>query len=137
VANDVTYADYDSQKLTSIQYPAAFKVYNEYCKANSSLLGTTLLIPPQPSDASQHWIACLFTSNDYGKRKGTPESILAATKTAIEDLKAQLERKNSEGEKVDGVWACKFNSARFGVPWERSREVVEEVGLGMTVVDRE
>jgi ADP-ribose 1''-phosphate phosphatase len=55
----------------------------------------------------------------------------------VEDLKAQLEEKPKEEEKPGEVWACKFNSASFGVPWERSRQLVEEVGLDMVVVDRE
>jgi len=55
----------------------------------------------------------------------------------VEDLKAQLEEIKQGENKPGEVWACKFNSASFGVPWERSRKVVEEVGLDMVVVDRE
>ncbi len=75
-----------------MKYPAAFKVYNAYCKENENLDGTCLLIPPQVSDYStstqhdhrsqsrskrrkvsskptwgKHWIGCLFTSKGYGK----------------------------------------------------------------------
>ncbi|ETI19655.1 hypothetical protein G647_08667 [Cladophialophora carrionii CBS 160.54] len=74
--------------------PAAFETYRLHCQRASrpySLVGTCLLIPPQPSDYEQerklrlkgldnsfirevpipkprHWIGCLFTSTGYGKR---------------------------------------------------------------------
>ena len=75
------------------QCPAAFEVYQLHCKRAArpyDLIGTCLLIPPQPSDYEQQrkvklkvtdkliisdinvpkprrWIACLFTSIGYGR----------------------------------------------------------------------
>ena len=67
------------------KYPAQFEYYKAHCKEQGeSLLGTCLLIP-----GDQHDIACLFTSKAYGKRKDRPHEILAATKTAVEDLMRQ------------------------------------------------
>ncbi|OQV11076.1 hypothetical protein CLAIMM_14976 [Cladophialophora immunda] len=75
------------------QYPEAFKIYKAHCETANrpyDLIGTCLLIPPQPLDYEQEimikikgtdksistgeslfrpqrWIACLFTSIGYGK----------------------------------------------------------------------
>lgn len=135
-------------------YPSAFKIYATHCSkwSGSSLLGTTLLIPPQhksPLKAereAQHWIACLFTSKKKGKGKGGKESILAATGEAVEDLVRKVKAVNeggdgadgkgkgkdgsSEGERIAEVRMCKINSGLFGVPWEATREVIEGVEVG-------
>lgn len=67
------------------RYPAQFQIYKAHCKEHGqSLVGTCLLIP-----GDHHSIACLFTSRTYGKRKDKPEEILAATRTAVEDLVKQ------------------------------------------------
>ncbi|KIX92709.1 uncharacterized protein Z520_11561 [Fonsecaea multimorphosa CBS 102226] len=77
----------------TVKYPEAFKIYKAHCETANrpyDLIGTCLLIPPQPLDYEQeimikfkgtdkvlpsgqsvfkprHWIACLFTSIGYGK----------------------------------------------------------------------
>lgn len=67
------------------KYPVQFELYKAYCKEHGqSLVGTCLLIPGEKYD-----IACLFTSRAYGKRKDEPRQILAATKTAVQDLVKQ------------------------------------------------
>jgi len=57
-------------------------------------------------------------------------------------LKEQLQGLNkwSEGE-VEGdveppseLWSCRFNSGLFDVEWSRSRRLLEEAGLEVTVV---
>lgn len=74
------------------RYPAQFEIYKTHCKANgTSLVGTCLLLPGE-----QHDIACLFTSRAYGKRRDTPDEILAATRTAVQDLV----RQNAEGKEL-------------------------------------
>lgn len=40
----------------------------------------------------EHWIACLFTSVAYGRRRDPPDMILANTRAALEDLAAQVRR---------------------------------------------
>ncbi|KAK6538105.1 ADP-ribose 1''-phosphate phosphatase [Orbilia ellipsospora] len=120
------------------KYPAAYQVYHNHCTTAhsdpSSLLGTTLLIPPQESDPDGHWIACLFTSERYGKRVDSPEMILRRTKGAFEGLLEQVRRVGVDG----GLHACKINSGRFGVDWGRTREALEEClrveGAGRVVV---
>lgn len=142
-------------------YPEAFKVYAKHCRDHDakSLLGTALLIPPvdgesettgkgkvgaQRIGASQrgkartkHFIACLFTSNFYGKRRDSPAKILAATGPAMEDLLHQVQAWNAAhkggggaGEKVADVRTCKINSGSFGVPWEETVSVLEGVEVG-------
>jgi ADP-ribose 1''-phosphate phosphatase len=133
-------------------YPSAFKIYAAHCSkwSGSSLLGTTLLIPPQhksPLEAereAKHWIGCLFTSEKKGKGKGSKESILEATGEAVEDLVRKVRDLNEGGDGADGkakagsskedrideVRMCKINSGLFGVPWEATREVIEGVEIG-------
>lgn len=73
---------------------------------------------------------------------------MEATRGALQDLKAQLKELGWQedgdedygggrgGEGVPGeIWACKFNSENFGVEWERNLAVIEEVGLGMFLVN--
>jgi ADP-ribose 1''-phosphate phosphatase len=64
------------------KYPAQFQLYKARCQEHGqALVGTCFLIPD-----NHHSIACLFTSRAYGKRKDKPDEILAATRTAVEDL---------------------------------------------------
>ena len=72
------------------RYPEQYQRYRAHCKAHGqALVGTCLLIP-----GDEHDVACLFTSRAYGKYKDTPAEILAATKTAVQDLMEQnIEKK--------------------------------------------
>ena len=135
-------------------YPAAFKIYATHCAKwpTSALLGTTFLMPPQEKSFSktereaQHWIGCLFTSERKGKGKGSRESILEATGDAVRDLVRRVKDVNEDaasasaagGSKGGGsppsmaiasVRMCKINSGLFGVPWEATSAVVEEIEI--------
>ncbi|KAF3101263.1 ADP-ribose 1''-phosphate phosphatase [Orbilia oligospora] len=111
-------------------YPAAYRIYHNHCtnvSNPSSLLGTTLLIPPQPTDRKTHWIACMFTSVYYGRRVDTPDKILESTTSAFEHFLNLVTNEETAGRRVVGeLHACKINSGRFGVEWERSRKVLED-----------
>ncbi|KAI9799842.1 MAG: ADP-ribose 1''-phosphate phosphatase [Piccolia ochrophora] len=126
------------------RYPQAFRVYKEHCDHNRNprdLVGSCLLIPPQYGDHDKdpenvHWIACLFTSDQYGRRRDGPEAILDATEKSIEDLLSQLKRVrdgDSQGkdkatdEEFGMLVSCRINSQRFGVPWKRTEDVMESV----------
>lgn len=87
-------------KAVKQQYPVADRIYVQHCDSlgdveakKEHLLGTSLLIPPQleREGAPAVWIACLFTSYAYGKKKDRPAHIMAQTKTALEHLRVQLE----------------------------------------------
>ena len=93
----------------------------------------------------KHWIICLFTSRQFGKNVSPPDTILANTELAIADMKEQLARlavrNTDEGEENGSgmsapreLWSCRFNSGLFRVEWSRSRRVLEEAGLEVTVV---
>lgn len=139
-------------------YPAAFKMYSNHCSKwdSNSLLGTTLLIPPQSRSPTKsereagHWIGCLFTSEKKGQGKGSKESILAATGEAIEDLIRQVRAINevdngaaatghsattksttssNAKNRIAAVHMCKINSGLFGVPWEATSEVIESTEI--------
>ncbi|KKZ61578.1 ADP-ribose 1''-phosphate phosphatase [[Emmonsia] crescens] len=88
----------------------------------------------------KHWIICLFTSWHYGPRnRSPPDIILENTMLALADLKRQIAASATgptagEVEQPGELWGCRFNAGLFGVPWERTREVLEEAGLVMTII---
>lgn len=132
------------------QYPRAFAKYRSHCihrfdpKKNPVPTGTCLLIPPcenpkKGKPASEHWIACLFTSAKTGQRKDKPDVILRNTARAVKDLLRKVkaardgrEGKGKEGMKVPEVgelWMCRINSGKFGVEWERTADVLQGLGV--------
>ena len=128
------------------QYPVAYQTYTSHCKTpppkttlkdhQRGLVGTCLLIPPSfdPPGSAPHHIACLFTSLDYGKRVDPPDAILINTTFALRDLESQITVLKGEKGWQGEVWAVRINSGKFGVPWEKSREVLERGGLDIAVV---
>ncbi|KAH1529276.1 hypothetical protein KXX25_001519 [Aspergillus fumigatus] len=104
--------------------------------------GTALIIPPQKRDSEangkKHWIICLFTSRGFGRAVSPPDVIVRNTELAVADMTRQLAElqtdQSSREESVGELWSCRFNAGLFGVPWERSRRVLEDAGLEVTVV---
>ncbi|KAG8528940.1 uncharacterized protein KY384_006629 [Bacidia gigantensis] len=90
--------------------------------------------PRRQPPESWHYIACLFTSYNYGRNKDKPEEILEATRSAMKDLKGQIAAKRGSEHTVGEIWAVKMNSGLFAVEWEKTKEVLEEAGLPMRVV---
>ncbi|KAI4086863.1 MAG: hypothetical protein LQ344_007226 [Seirophora lacunosa] len=103
-----------------------------------SLVGTCLLIPPCADAPKRFWIACLFTSQGYGKKGvDAPDMILEATGKVVRDLGAQVEAyRTGEGKmgEMGGCWSVRINSGLFGVEWQRTRSVLEGGGVEMVVV---
>ncbi|CAG7853553.1 SubName: Full=Related to POA1-Phosphatase of ADP-ribose 1-phosphate, role in regulation of tRNA splicing {ECO:0000313/EMBL:CCA70814.1} [Serendipita indica DSM 11827] len=107
------------------KYPAAYEVYRDECvEKGSSLLGTCLLIPAGDRD-----IACLFTSRKYGRQTDPKDMILRSTRSAVQDLLRQLEGSNKP------IYGCRINAGAFRVPWEETVEILDELGLRMTVYE--
>lgn len=142
------------------RFPHAFTKYQEYCKDHAenpkALLGKALLIPPSsPSNRTdlnpqrgyekRHFVACLFTSVGFGRHKDTKADILHNTASAMRSLLREWAELRVSGNGVDigELWACKINSGKFGVPWERTRAVLErevrdgrgEMDVQLTVVN--
>lgn len=116
---------------------------NERSLSTRLPIGTAQIIPPQPSDTCPgeegHWVICLFTSYGYGRRADPVDQIINNTYAALQDLKRQLERLNREqgetGAAAPGtLFACRFNSGLFAVPWAKTRELIEDVGLEMIIL---
>jgi ADP-ribose 1''-phosphate phosphatase len=107
----------------------------------------------------RHWIACLFTSIGYGAYRDGEDDILRNTERAMEDLVTQVlemrgrektqeeraegdENDDHEGDEPGALWACKINSGKFGVEWEKTARVLRRVlnsggkGLSVKVVER-
>ncbi|KIY44773.1 hypothetical protein FISHEDRAFT_67323 [Fistulina hepatica ATCC 64428] len=106
------------------QYPEAFVAYQAHCnqhKLSESLVGSCLIIR-----GDYHDVACLFTSRAYGRRKDRKEQILDATRSALLDLNAQ----NVEPRKE--LHACRFNSGKFGVPWEETENILLDLHIPIT-----
>ena len=112
------------------QYPKAYAAHRTYCKkehiwTNPVRTGTAQLLAPR-DDNEQHWIGCLFTSAKYGKNKDKPEEILKNTDKSMQML---LELISQVDAKVSTIRMCKINSGRFGVPWEKTEEVIKGIAL--------
>lgn len=131
-------------------YPGAFAIYNKHCRSNkaSELTGTTLLIPPseKPSTgAPAHFIGCLFNSAKKGRGKDSASKILENTATAMQDLLGQANQWNKDEEpKIEALQMCQINSGKFGVKWERTLAVLNNVDAGhdetlssVTVISRD
>jgi ADP-ribose 1''-phosphate phosphatase len=101
-------------------------------------MGTCLLISPQAEDSEvigkEVYIACLFTSHGYGKKNTKTKNpglskktdVIAATKTALEDLRKQLDQSHSDSDGVLNITSVKFNAGSFKVPWEETQSLIEE-----------
>lgn len=121
------------------KYPKAFQIYRQYCTRTHNVssspvpTGSALLIPPV--DGPGHWIGCLFTSARVGRRRDSEAAILQNTVLALGGL-LQLVHEVEQGVygvfaspadsgTIGGVRMCRINSGKFGVPWEKTREVME------------
>ncbi|KAL9068262.1 MAG: hypothetical protein Q9161_006288 [Pseudevernia consocians] len=134
------------------KYPYAFRKYNAHCLSppkgsalsvkqhQANLVGTTFLIPPlkatnqRQASKTPHYIACLFTSFDYGKKVSPPEEILENTRNALGDLAKQVAEMRGLGEELGDCHAVRINSGRFGVDWQKTKAVLEAGDTDITVV---
>jgi ADP-ribose 1''-phosphate phosphatase len=114
------------------RYPEAYKIYVAHCKKHSpsDLVGTALIIPPSETSGTAHYIGCLFTSKMYGARKDAADDILGATRTSMKALLGAID----DDSRIGGIYMCMINSGRFGVPWFRTKRLLEEleVNFGST-----
>ena len=106
-------------------------------------MGTTLLIPPPKATSERqasktpHYIACLFTSLDYGKRVSPAEEILQNTGNALSDLAKQVTEMRDSGQDMGECRAVRINSGKFGVEWRRTKAVLEAGDLDIVIVSPE
>lgn len=130
-------------------FPNAFDADRQSCQgaqSRASLPGTCLLIPyeatwqlaPADTAAPMVSIACLRTSLGFGRpnqRTNNPgldskSLVVAQTRSALRNFRAQLEEMGEERQKEIVVWSPKFNSGAFKVPWEETESLIEEVFAG-------
>ncbi|KAL5385767.1 hypothetical protein DPSP01_004549 [Paraphaeosphaeria sporulosa] len=118
------------------RYPMAFSLYQEHCLANHHPksdpvpTGSCLLIPPSEErpGSRRHWVACLFTSEKYGRSKDSQARILANTPLAFRHLLHLLRRQAREiGSAIQEIRMCQINSGLFAVEWENTRMLLEAV----------
>jgi ADP-ribose 1''-phosphate phosphatase len=111
-------------KQFALKFPGAYAHYREICnKMGAKLLGSCFIIPTR-----NYAIACLFTSKGYGQAIDSPEEILEATKSAVNDL-IRFDVEDAP------YYACKFNSGLFRVPWEQTEAILLETGKKFTVYE--
>lgn len=104
------------------RFPRAYADYQRYCKENGAkALGTCYL-----TQEKGYYIACLFTSKDYGQFVDPPEKILRNTQTAMNQLLAML---------PDGfpIHLPKINSGLFRVPWQKTLKILKKLDGNFTV----
>ncbi|OAL03715.1 hypothetical protein IQ06DRAFT_291420 [Phaeosphaeriaceae sp. SRC1lsM3a] len=124
-------------------YPKGYKVHHDFCakehgKDNVVPTGTAQLITPVDRKSGEedgnggHWIGCLFTSARYGKKKDKPDEIVKHTGESMEMLLELIRMADEEWGKGNGIGTirmCKVNSGKFGVPWERTEEILKGIVL--------
>lgn len=118
-------------------YTKAYQLHHRFCakehtKANPVPTGTAQLIAPMEGDEDGHWIGCLFTSAKYGKAKDKPAQIVKNSVESMEQLLEMVKMADEErgnGKGVDVIRMCKINSGKFGVPWEKTEEVLKGIVL--------
>lgn len=107
------------------RYPQAFIEYQKKCY-DRSFLGRCLLICPSRYNNLDCYIACLFTSYKYGTYKDKPDDIIKNTKSAINDLFAQLVSLNLQESKIK---MPRINSGYFGVPWSQTKDAISSLSF--------
>lgn len=129
------------------RYPKAEQVYRNICeKYNERLLGKCLLIPSFESE--NLIICCLFTSTYGGSVHDQQSSILENTLLALDRLRNIIYRKpnfleDNVDKKLDilmrnldenlsnyNLEMPKINSGIFGVPWEKTEQLLGEYSTG-------
>lgn len=96
-------------------YPEYYKAYKAHCDAKgNNLLGTCLIL-----EGKWHKVGCLFTSTGYGHKALYQDAILKATFHSLVDLFDQI-------PDTEVVNMPRINSGLFRVPWEDTREVLEQ-----------
>lgn len=112
------------------RYPKAYADHHSTCtkdhsKSSPVATGTAQLLAPRDGD-KQHWIGCVFTSAKYGKGKDKPDMIIKNTGKSMQML---LELISQVKDEVSEIRMCKINSGKFGVPWDRTEEMMQSVEL--------
>lgn len=98
------------------RYPNAFNSYRTFCKSGNyeSVIGQCAIV------GVDREIACLITSEFYGKYRDTTDQILEATRKAIEMFTQMIPEKSV-------VFSPKINSGLFGVPWLETVQIINPI----------
>lgn len=99
------------------RFPESFAFYKELCKQEGEkLIGTVIYCPEE----NGYFVTPIVTSVDYGNNKDPQDEILKNTRIALEFL-------ISNNVFRESIYSNKFNSGLFGVPWEATERVLNEV----------
>lgn len=120
------------------RYPQAYKQHAAYCKSPgkqpAELLATAQLIPPCEIAYGKdgvtdvpHYVACLFTSKRFGRKRDKPAQIIKSTGPAMKHLMSQIKSAVKAGQPIAGIRTCQINAGMFAVPWEKSKEAMERI----------
>lgn len=101
------------------RYPEALKAERSLIKHGNLHSGQCWVYPNHPSPGS---VVCLYTSEGYGRNRDSEHDILVNTAAGLEDL---YEMWLDNGK--NPIWAPKFNSGLFGVPWGKTEAFINAV----------
>ncbi len=109
------------------KFPESFKKYKTSCDMyGADLLGTSRIF-----HENGYYVACMFTSYDYGNNVDTPEQILHNTHGALNDILAFQTFFEPNSHEIH---MPKINSGRFRVPWEKTELILQVALLDSVVV---
>lgn len=98
------------------RFPDAYKTYQAACKeSNGGMAGGAIIANLE----KEHFVACLFTSNGYGKNTDPKEKILANTEKSLRLLFEMTAHRGYP------FYSNKFNSGLFKVPWEETEAILK------------
>lgn len=109
------------------RFPKSYEQYHDYCLgvkalrlgSDTSHVGKTFLC----SKENDYRVACLITSLGFKAKTDPVDKILTQSETAINHLfEYMLEFCPNNFE----IHSNKFNSGLFGVPWEKTEEVLKK-----------
>lgn len=103
------------------RFPHQFNAYSFWCRYSAphvhTRVGSTLLVHDNVFDVT---VACMITSEGYGKDVDSPTQILEATDKAFRDLLSQISPPVT-------IHMPRINSGLFNVPWADTQAVLEQV----------
>ncbi len=100
------------------RYFSAYLEYKRIC-SKDDMRGKCYII--QADKSLNVYIACLFTSYNYGRRKDDPDTILENTRSAVTEMFSFCKNDNLTNLEIR---MPKINSNFFNVPWEDTRNAI-------------
>lgn len=99
------------------RFPHAKAMYADECFGNRKPGRGFILFDRQP-------IACIITSEFYGKRVDSPKMIAEATFTSVQDILRMIMALPYQFPLLE-IHSPRINSGLFNTPWSKTRKAIE------------